>query len=176
LLHYVGSAHPKEIIVHEADVSAESTPPEENARLPRADEDEGRPQGVEAAACEGAETAHGLTGRLRRPERLTRGAEFQALFQQGKRLERPSMIVLWRASDGSRRVGFAVGRQIRGAVRRNRARRRLREAYRAARDTAPPNVDLVVIGRSASLEASTSTLVDDMRAAFRAMTAPRSER
>jgi ribonuclease P protein component len=86
------------------------------------------------------------------------------------------MIVLWRASDGPRRVGFAVGRQIRGAVRRNRARRRLREAYRAARDVAPPNVDLVVIGRSASLEASTSTLVDDMRGVFRAMTAPRSER
>ncbi len=86
------------------------------------------------------------------------------------------MIVLWRASDGRRRVGFAVGRQIRGAVRRNRARRRLREAYRAARDVAPPNVDLVVIGRSASLEASTSTLVDDMRGAFRAMTAPWSER
>jgi hypothetical protein len=52
----------------------------------------------------------------------------------------------------------------------------LREAYRAARDVAPPNADLVVIGRSASLEASTSTLVDDMRGAFRAMTAPRSER
>ena len=86
------------------------------------------------------------------------------------------MLVLWRASDGPRRVGFAVGRQIRGAVRRNRARRRLREAYRAARDVAPPNVDLVVIGRSASLDASPSTLVDDMRGAFRAMTAPRSER
>ena len=103
------------------------------------------------------------------------GAEFQALFQQGKRLERPSMIVLWRMSEGPRRVGFAVGRQIRGSVRRNRARRRLREAYRAARDVAPTNVDLVVIGRAAALVAGLGTLIDDMRGAFRAMAIPRSD-
>ena len=103
------------------------------------------------------------------------GAEFQALFQQGKRLERPSMIVLWRMSEGPRRVGFAVGRQVRGSVRRNRARRRLREAYRAARDVAPTNVDLVVIGRAAALVAGLGTLIDDMRGAFRAMAIPRSD-
>jgi ribonuclease P protein component len=170
LLHYVGSAHPKETIVHEADVSAESTSPEEDARFPRAYEDTGRAEGAEAAAREGAETPDGVSGRLRRPERLTKGAEFQALFQQGKRLERPTMIVLWRPSGGSRRVGFAVGRQIRGAVRRNRARRRLREAYRAARDAAPANLDLIVIGRAAVLAADANTLTGDMRAAFRAMT------
>ena len=86
------------------------------------------------------------------------------------------MIVLWRASEGPRRVGFAVGRQIRSAVRRNRARRRLREAYRAARDAAPVKVDLVVIGRAAALVVDPIALVDDMRAAFRAMVALRSER
>ena len=84
------------------------------------------------------------------------------------------MIVLWRASDGPRRAGFAVGRQIRGAVRRNRARRRLREAYRAARDAAPTGVDLVVIGRGAALTLSLDGLIDDMRNAFRVMATPRS--
>ena len=155
--------------VDEADVSAQHPPPEEDARLPRADEDEGRSQDVEASAREGAQTADGVTGRLRRPERLTTGAEFQALFQRGKRVERPSMIVLWRASDGPRRAGFAVGRQIRGAVRRNRVRRRLREAYRAARDAAPAGVDVVVIGRGAALTVALESLIDDMRAAFRAI-------
>jgi ribonuclease P protein component len=169
LLHYVGSAHPKEISAHEADVSTEYTPPEEDARLPRAHEYQGRAQDVEASASEGAETADGVSGRLRRSERLTKGAEFQALFQQGKRLERPTMIVLWRTSGGSRRVGFAVGRQIRGAVSRNRARRRLREAYRAARLDAPARVDLVVIGRATALTATTSRLIEEMRAAFRTM-------
>jgi len=164
------------ITVHEADVSAECAPPEEDARVPRAHEYAGRAQDVEAAAGEGAQTADGISGRLRRPERLTTGAEFQALFQQGKRVERPSMIVLWRASDRPRRAGFAVGRQIRGAVQRNRARRRLREAYRAARDVAPAAVDLVVIGRATALTLTLSTLIDDMRDAFRAMAAQRSGR
>lgn len=61
-------------------------------------------------------------------------------------------------------------------MRRNRARRRLREAYRAARDIAPTNVDLVVIGRGPALTASLTTLVDEMREAFRAMAMMRSER
>ena len=83
------------------------------------------------------------------------------------------MLVLWRASDGPRRAGFAVGRQIRGAVRRNRARRRLREAYRAARVVAPSGVDLVVIGRAAALTVSLGALIDDMREAFRAVATSR---
>ena len=164
----------KEINVHEADVSAECTPPEEDARLPGADEDEGRAEGLEAAARERAETADGVAGRLRRPERLTRGAEFQALFQRGKRVERPSMIVLWRATANARRAGFTVGRQLSGAVVRNRARRRLREAYRAARNVAPSNVDLVIIGRRPALTADLRVLIEDMRTAFRAMT-PRTD-
>jgi len=81
------------------------------------------------------------------------------------------MIVLWRAHDSSRRAGFAVARQIRGAVQRNRARRRLREAYRAARDVAPTGVDLVVIGRSAALTVAHTTLIEEMRAAFRTIAA-----
>jgi ribonuclease P protein component len=164
------------VSVHEAHLPAESTPQEENARLPRADEHQRWSQDVEAASREGAETADSVGGRLRRPERLTTRAEFQALFRQGKRIERPSMIVLWRVRDGTRRAGFAVGRQIQGAVRRNRARRRLREAYRAARDVAPAGVDLVVIGRGSALTASLGALIDDMRAAFRAMASAGSRR
>jgi ribonuclease P protein component len=81
------------------------------------------------------------------------------------------MIVLWRVSDGPRRAGFTVGRQIRGAVRRNRARRRLREAYRAARELAPTGVDLVIIGRAAASTLPFGALIDEMREAFRAVTA-----
>jgi ribonuclease P protein component len=83
------------------------------------------------------------------------------------------MIVLWRPSDRTRRAGFAVGRQIRGAVSRNRARRRLREAYRAARDVAPADVDLVVIARPAALTVRLSGLIEEMRAALRVVAAAR---
>jgi ribonuclease P protein component len=97
---------------------------------------------------------------------LTRGADFQALFQQGKRIDRPSLIVLWREADAARRVGFAVSRQMRGAVKRNRVRRRLREAYRRAREVAPARVAVVIIGRPAALTANFNELIAELRDAL----------
>jgi ribonuclease P protein component len=97
---------------------------------------------------------------------LTTGAEFQALFQRGKRIDRPSMIVLWRATPEPRRAGFAVSRQIRGAVQRNRARRRLREAYRLTRDAAPTHAALVIIGRPGALHAPFAALAKELRGAL----------
>jgi ribonuclease P protein component len=160
--------------VHETDVSAECAPPEEDARLPRADEDQGRTKGSQASAREGAETADCLTGQFRRHERLTTGADFQALFQKGKRIDRPSMIVLWRATEEPRRAGFAVSRQIRGAVQRNRARRRLREAYRAMREAAPTHAALVIIGRPAALRRPFAALAGELHDALAAIPGPRS--
>jgi len=97
---------------------------------------------------------------------LTTSADIQALFQRGKRIDRPSMIVLWSATAAPRRAGFAVSRQIRGAVRRNRARRRLREAYRAARTVAPAHAAVVIIGRPASLHTPFATLTGELREAL----------
>jgi ribonuclease P protein component len=150
----------------ETDVPAEPAPAREDARLPRADEDAGRAENFEATAGEGAETADGLSGRLPRQERLTRSAEFQALFQKGKRVDRPSLIVLWRDADASRRVGFAVSRQLGTAVKRNRVRRRLREAYRRSREAAPADIGLVIIGRPGALTVDFNDLVAEMRDAL----------
>src|SRR5882724_3484882 len=159
--------------VHEADVSAECAPTKENSRLPRADENQGRAEGAQASAREGAETADRLTGRFPRRERLTSGADFQALFQRGKRIDRPSMIVLWQATDGPRRAGFAVSRQVRGAAQRNRARRRLREAYRAIRNAAPSHTALVIIGRPGALRQPFTVLADELQGALSAIPGPR---
>lgn len=79
------------------------------------------------------------------------------------------MIVLWRATAEPRRAGFAVSRQIRGAVQRNRARRRLREAYRAMRSAGPTHAALVIIGRPAALRQPFSVLTDEMRGALAAI-------
>jgi ribonuclease P protein component len=158
----------------EADVSTQSAPPGEDARLSRAYEDEGRPQGVEAASREGSQTADRLTGRLSRRQRLTTSAEFQALFQKGKRIDRPALIVLWREAAEPTRVGFAVSRQLRNAVQRNRARRRLREAFRATRAAAPACAALVIIGRPAALTAPFESLLGQLRQALAAIPGPRS--
>jgi ribonuclease P protein component len=97
---------------------------------------------------------------------LTTSADFQALFQRGKRIERPALIVLWRESAGPTRAGFAVSRQLKNAVQRNRARRRLREAYRASRDAAPERAAMVIVGRPAVLKEPFAALAMQLRAAL----------
>jgi ribonuclease P protein component len=105
---------------------------------------------------------------------LTTSAEFQALFHRGKRIERPSFLVLWREVESGRRVGFAVSRRLRRAVDRNRIRRRLREAYRAARSAAPEAVAVIVIGKQRALDVEFGTLVSELRSALAATVTSRS--
>ena len=154
---------------HEANVPAESASACEDARLPRTHEDEGRAEGAQASPRQGPQTAHRLTGRFPRCERLTSSAEFQALFQRGRRIVRPALTVLWRDAAEPTRAGFAVSRQLKSAVERNRARRRLREAYRVSRDAAPAHVALVVVARPAALVEAFSGLVEQLRGALAAI-------
>jgi ribonuclease P protein component len=69
---------------------------------------------------------------------------------------------------GEWRVGVAVSRRLRGAVNRNRVRRRLREAARAhllPRGSASPETgigyDVVLVGRPAALELPLPVLEDE---------------
>ncbi len=62
---------------------------------------------------------------------------------------------------------------MRGAVRRNRLKRRLREAYRATRADAPASVAMVLVGRPGALTVEFDVLMREMREAFGAMRGPR---
>lgn len=106
---------------------------------------------------------------LPRGERLRQATAFQAVFQHGRRHERPSFVALWRPAE-SRRVGFAVSRQLRGAVKRNRARRRLRAAYRQVRAQMAGAVELVVVARASAATRPFTELVEDMRRLAEALT------
>jgi ribonuclease P protein component len=151
----------------EADVPTEPSPARQDARIPRAHVDERRPEGVEAAARQRATPADGLNGvsgatpaRLPRAERLRSRAEFERLFRRGARVEGPAFVLLWRREPGRRAVGFAVGRRLGGSVVRNRARRRLREAYRRQRALVPSDgIRLCFIARQAALTSPFEELV-----------------
>ncbi len=84
---------------------------------------------------------------LPREARLRGAGEFQAVFERGKRVERPAFVALWIPTPGRRKAGFTVSRQVRGAVQRNRARRRLREAFRRLGAALPPDISVVFVAR-----------------------------
>lgn len=85
------------------------------------------------------------------------------------------MLVLWARGAGPRRVGIAVSRRVGGAVVRNRARRRLRESYRAVREAMPSDVVAILVAKRRSLEAEFGELVEDLRAAAAVMAGGASE-
>jgi len=109
--------------------------------------------------------ARGSRGALSLPrdERLRRPSEFQTVFQQGKREECQGFVALWSRGSGGRKVGFAVSRRVRGAVNRNRARRRLREAYRQQQHLMPDALQVVFVGRHTTLTEPFKRLVGEMQ-------------
>jgi ribonuclease P protein component len=87
--------------------------------------------------------------RLRPRQRLRTGAEFDAVFKRGHRLD-GRLFLLVAAPNGRTfdRLGLAVSRRVGGAVGRNRARRLLREGFRRVERPPGPGFDLVVVARA----------------------------
>jgi ribonuclease P protein component len=83
--------------------------------------------------CEGS----GARTTLGRAERLRDRGEFERLFRRAARHEHASFVLLWMAVPGRRAAAFAASRRLGGSVDRNRARRRLREAYRRQKGLLP---------------------------------------
>lgn len=105
---------------------------------------------------------------LPRAERLRAHAEFQELFRHGARLEREGFILLWMPARGRRAAAFAASRRLGGSVVRNRARRRLREAYRRQKGLVPrTGVRLCFIARRKSVETPFTDLLGEIAGALR---------
>jgi ribonuclease P protein component len=100
--------------------------------------------------------------------RLTKRAEFLNA-RKGARAQRPLVVMeaRRRSADGPIRLGFTATKRIGGAVIRNRAKRRLREA---ARQLAPQHgiagCDYVLIARDNTADAPWPALLDDVRNAL----------
>jgi ribonuclease P protein component len=107
--------------------------------------------------------------------RLTRRAEFQRVAR-GRRVSVETFTLQSRRREETERVvvvgaqvGFTVTRSVGGAVERNRVRRRLKEAVRAAAPLeAEGDHDYVLMARREALGRRFAALVDDVRTAFRA--------
>ncbi len=70
------------------------------------------------------------SGKFPKTSRLLKHADFQAVYEQGKKRFSGNVTVFYRERKDAAgpRVGFAVGKLLGGAVERNRIRRRLRAA------------------------------------------------
>ena len=107
--------------------------------------------------------------------RLKRRAEFQRAARGRRRaLEAFVLQAASRPREGAAergaRVGFTVTKKVGNAVVRNRIRRRLKEALRAASPLeAREDHDYVLMARREALSRAFPALVGDLRYAFRAV-------
>ena len=76
--------------------------------------------------------------------RLKKQADFQRLFQSGKRAFSPSLTVLYRPNQ-KMTMGISIGKKHGKSVQRNRIKRLLREAFRAVQDEMKGSYSLVLI-------------------------------
>jgi ribonuclease P protein component len=103
-------------------------------------------------------------------KRLRKRREFLPIQQSGSRVSLPSCIVLLAARGDERaaRLGITVTRKFGDAVRRNRAKRLIREAFRLAPELFPAGIDVVVIPKAkASQPLGLAQLLEEWRGASR---------
>jgi ribonuclease P protein component len=95
---------------------------------------------------------------------LSRRQEFTAIQEHGT-VRSTSLITVrfLRTNRDITRFGLATGRRIGGAVARNRAKRRLREALRELAAAFRPGWDVLIIARPAIVDADHAALVGGLR-------------
>ena len=88
---------------------------------------------------------------LPRENRLTRSREIQRVREKGRRINAgPYLVFFMRREEGlgdPPRLCVVTSRRVGPAVSRNRARRRMKELFRAALEDLPRGLDMVIIAR-----------------------------
>jgi len=86
--------------------------------------------------------------RLSAAQRLRHAADFDEIRRVGRRAEAgPFTLRLRLRTEGPRRLGIIASRKAGPAVRRNRAKRVLRELFRRNPEALPPSCDVVIVVR-----------------------------
>jgi ribonuclease P protein component len=149
--------------VREAHVPAEDATPRASARFSRADEDDGRPQGVGTTSRAWTEAPDRRLNDLAsvNAARLRRSTDIAAVRKTGRGVRDAAFVARLRPNDlRVMRLAVSAPRTVGISTIRNRARRRVREAFRQACATIDDKAaqDVVVTVRREAIAADFAAL------------------
>ncbi len=107
------------------------------------------------------------SGRFPSRFRVRKRPEFLSIQERGQRVSTARFVLILSVSSAadSPRLGITASRRVGNAVVRSRAKRLIREAFRATRELWPVGIDLVVIVKRAPGESKLESVVSEWQAA-----------
>ena len=95
-----------------------------------------------------------MMGRFPRRGRLSRSAEFERVYRQGRSVSNRHLVLYSFPNETVERprLGLSVSRKVGGAVERNRVKRLLREAFDGVQAELEGGHDVVVVARPEARE------------------------
>ena len=119
-------------------------------------------------------------GRGIKRRRLSRSAEFERVYRQGRSKANRFLVVYQfpreqDADEAGARLGLSVSKRVGGSVERTRVKRVLREAFRAEGDRLVEGADYVLVARPALRELDDREGLEGVRRVLRELLEPLSK-
>ena len=84
-----------------------------------------------------------------KPDILRKKADFDKLYKKGKSAGEKYVVVFARENGlPYNRTAFLASKKVGDSVRRNRARRLMKESYRSLQNQCVPGMDLIIVARN----------------------------
>lgn len=99
---------------------------------------------------------------------LRNQADFDAVYNKGRSFGDKYVVVFYLKNHlDHNRTGFLASKKVGNSVKRNRARRLMRESYRHFKDELPTGYDIIIIARNTISGRSFREVDSSIRNAFR---------